>query len=378
MSFDSGDGPLAAYRARLAAGGLAPDPAQALAAEKLESLFRALKGYRPAGDAGGWRARLGLAPAAETPPQGLYLFGAVGRGKSMLMDLFFAAAPALRKRRVHFHAFMLEVHERLHKWRQKDPPERGGKDPIPPLARKLAEEAWLLCFDEFQVTNIADAMILGRLLGELFQRGVVVVATSNTAPDDLYERGLQRDRFLPSIAVIKDRLDVLELDAAADYRSGRIKAINVYYTPLGQEASDALRDAFRHLTEGEEGASAAIPILGRALTLRRAAKGVALSTFAELCEQPLGAADFGALATRFHTLVLDGVIAMGPELRNEARRFMTLIDELYEHRVKLVLAAACAPEALYPAGEHAGEFRRTVSRLHEMGSEDYLLSPHLR
>ena len=369
-------GPLQAYRDRLDDGRLAADPPQELAAEKLEGLFRALRDYRPS-DSGGWRARLGLARRPDPAPQGLYLFGGVGRGKSMLMDLFFAAAPVERKRRVHFHAFMLEVHERLHRWRQKDVAERGGKDPIPPLARKLAEEAWLLCFDEFQVTNIADAMILGRLLGALLERGVVVVATSNTAPDDLYAGGLQRELFLPAIALLNQRLDVLELDGDLDHRRARIRGMAVYHAPLGAAATQALDAAFARLTDGAAGEPETLVVQERRFVVPRAARGVARASFAALCGRPVGAADYLALAVHFHTLILDDVPALGAERRNEARRFVTLVDALYEHRAKLICSAEAAPDFLYPAGEHAAEFRRTASRLVEMQSAAYLALPHL-
>jgi cell division protein ZapE len=370
-------GPLAAYRARLVEGRLRPDPAQALAAEKLEGLCKALRGYQPHDGTGGWRERLGLARRPDPAPMGLYLFGGVGRGKSMLMDLFFTAASVANKRRVHFNAFMVEVHQRLHKWRQRDLKDRESKDPIAPLAKKIAEEAWLLCFDEFQVTNIADAMILGRLFAALFERGVVVVATSNIAPDDLYEGGLQRELFLPSIAMLRERLDLLELDGDVDYRRERLRGLPVYYTPLGAEATARLEAVFTKLAMGDKGKTARLAVLGRELCLPRAAKGAAMADFSSLCEQAFGAADYLALARHFHTLVLDGVKTLRPEMRNEARRFVLLIDSLYEHRVNLVCAAEAPPEALYPSGQHAAEFRRTVSRLHEMQSADYLESPHL-
>jgi cell division protein ZapE len=227
------------------------------------------------------------------------------------------------------------------------------------------------------VTNIADAMILGRLFASLFERGVVVVATSNTAPDDLYANGLQRDRFLPAIVMLKENLDVLELDGDVDYRRTRIKGMRVYHTPLGPTATQALEQAFARLTEGATPEPDKLLVQGRTLTIKRAARGVAMANFSELCEQPLWAADYLAIATHFHTLVLDGVPVLRAEQRNEARRFITLIDSLYEHRVKLICAAESIPEQLYATGEHAGEFARTASRLFEMQSEDYLASPHL-
>jgi cell division protein ZapE len=367
--------PLGAYRARLAEAAIKPDAAQAAAIERLQLLWGALKDYRPApGPAGGWRARLGFGRAvAEPPPRGVYLHGGVGRGKSMVMDLFFAAAPTPLKRRVHFHAFMLEIHERLHRRRQVRTAEQ---DPIAPVAREIASEAWLLCFDEFQVTNIADAMILGRLLAGLLDAGVVIVATSNSAPDVLYAGGLQRDRFLPAIALIKDRLDVVELDGRTDFRRNRIRGMTVFHMPLGLRARAALDRAFADLTDSAPPEAAEISVQGRVLTLARTARGVARASFAELCARPLGPADFLALASRFHTLILDDVPALGADNRNEARRFITLIDALYEHRAKLVCSAAAGPDSLLVAGDHAAEFRRAASRLHEMQSAEYLEAPH--
>jgi cell division protein ZapE len=370
------------YRARLAAGSIKADPAQAFAVEKLETLSRALASYKPDPSPGFWRASLGFARKFGTeqrgaPPTGLYFFGGVGRGKSMLMDMFFAHAPVAKKRRVHFHAFMLEVHGRIHAWRQSGEAKKGDGDPIPPLAGALADEAWLLCFDEFQVTNIADAMILGRLFGAMLDKGVVVVATSNLEPDDLYANGLQRERFLPAIELLKQKLDVLALDGGIDYRRIRIRSLPVYHSPLGTAASGELEKAFATLTEGANVGELTLDVGGRALVLRRAGGGVAFETFEHLCMRAVGAADYLALARTCHTLVLDGVPILAADKRNEARRFVTLIDALYEHRAKLVMAAEAPPEALHPAGDHAFEFQRTASRLHEMQSEDYLAAPHL-
>jgi cell division protein ZapE len=367
-------GPLALYRARRRAGELQADPAQELAAEKLQSLHHALVGYEPGAERAGWRERLGLARRREESPQGLYLFGGVGRGKSMLMDLFFAAAPVERKRRVHFHAFMLEVHDSLHEQRQEHSAEG---DVLGSLAARIAADSWLLCFDEFQVGNIADAMLLGRLFAALFDLGVVVVATSNVAPDDLYQGGLQRERFLPFIAVLKEKLDILELDGVTDYRRERIKGMSVYHQPLDAAAESALADAFARLTDGAAGAPTSLSVQGRALSVPKAAMGVACFRFADLCGQPLGAADYIAIATHFHTVIVDGIPLMSCEQRNEARRFMTLVDALYEHKTNLICAAAGPPDRLYPSGDGAQEFRRTASRLLEMQSVDYLGRPHL-
>lgn len=369
-------GPLAAYRALRREGALRHDVGQELAAEKLQSLHNALRGYSPSANGGGWKARLGLARRREDPPQGLYIFGGVGTGKSMLMDLFYAAAPVERKRRVHFHAFMQEVQDRLHRWRQ-DPANKDKADPLPLLAAKLAEETWLLCFDEFHVVNIADAMILGRLFETLFDKGVVVVATSNWPPDRLYEGGLQRERFLPFIDLVKQRLDVLELDSGVDYRLQRMKDITVYHAPLGRRAEAELDKAFAELTEGAEPAPDVVLYKGREIPVPLAARGVARFSFADLCEQALGPGDYLAIAGLYHTVVLSGVPQLSAEKRNEARRFMTLIDALYEHRVKLVVSADAPPERLYPAGDGAIEFQRTVSRLQEMRSADYIAQAHM-
>ena len=369
------DGPLAAYRAKRRAGELKPDAAQELAAEKLQSLHHALRHYEPASGRGGWKARLGLARRREEPPQGLYLFGGVGRGKSMLMDIFFASAPVTRKRRVHFHAFMAEVHDRLHAWRAET---KGSKaDPLPELAAAIADETWLLCFDEFHVVNVADAMILGRLFESLFERGVVVVATSNFPPDRLYEGGLQRGRFLPFIELMKRRLDVLELDGGTDYRLARLSDISTYQTPLGSKARQALDAAFDQLTEGAEPAPTQITVKGRQVQVPRAARGVARFAFAELCAAALGAQDYLAIATHYHTVILDGVPRMDESQRNEARRFMTLIDALYEHRCNLIVAADAPPDRLYAGRDGGFEFQRTVSRLMEMQSRTYIDLPHL-
>jgi cell division protein ZapE len=380
-SMTTEDGPLAAYRALKSSGRLEHDAAQELAAAKLQSVANALKDYQPGGNDNWlerWGARLGIGrrhdDEGDLPSQGLYIYGAVGRGKSMLMDIFFSTAPVDRKRRVHFHAFMLEVHETLHRWRQE---KTKDIDLIQALADKLAEETWLLCFDEFHVTNIADAMILGRLFTELFERGVVVVATSNWAPDDLYSGGLQRDRFLPFIALLKQKLDVLELDGARDYRLARLKDLSLYHSPLGGASEEKMRAAFTRLSGGLTPQPGSLTVQGRRLDVPRQAGPVAWFDFEELCARPLGAADYMALATHYPVILIDRVPRLSTDLRDQARRFMTLIDELYEHRVTAVIGAADRPERLYPEGDGAIEFQRTVSRLNEMQSTDYLTRPHL-
>lgn len=368
------DGPLATYRQWLADGAVQRDTAQELAAEKLQSLHNALRRYRPETGRGGLKARLGLARRRQEPPQGLYIFGGVGRGKSMLMDAFFRTAPVRAKRRVHFHSFMSEVHDRLHAWRQRT---KGTKsDPLPELAGTLAGEAWLLCFDEFHVVNVADAMILSRLFEALFANGVVVVATSNVPPDRLYEGGLQRERFTPFIDLLKQSLDVLELDGGRDYRLAHLERMTTLHVPTGPVATAALDDAFAKLTDGAEPDSDTLTVKGRNLPVPTCARGVARFTFRDLCAAALGAADYAAVATRFHTLILDDIPVMDESLRNEARRFMTLIDTLYEHRCNLVAAADAAPEALYTGDDGAFEFQRTVSRLAEMQTRAYIDQPH--
>ncbi len=365
-------GPLAAYRALLREGSVDADPAQALAAEKLQALANALRHYRPNGGGTTWRERLGLSRRREEPaPQGLYLYGPVGRGKSMLMDLFFRSVPIERKRRVHFQAFMVEVHEALHRRRA----EGGDDDVVSWLAGEVLEKAWLLCFDEFQVTNIADAMILGRLFEALFERGLVVVATSNTPPDALYEGGLQRERFLPFIALLKERLDLLALEGPVDYRRRRLAEMPLYFTPLGPDTHAALGSAWDRLTDCAEGMPRTLTVKGHELTVPRSTNGVAWVGFTELCERPLGAEDYIALSRRFPTVILEAVPVMDSGRRDPARRFVALIDALYEFKTKLVVSADAEPDALCTDPD-LPEFRRAASRLHEMQSPDYLKTAH--
>jgi len=359
-------GPLFLYRDCVASGELAPDTDQELAAEKLQSLHRALTGYRPTNGAVGWRERLGLARRPLAPPQGLYLYGGVGRGKSMLMDLFFTTAPVARKRRVHFHAFMLEVHERLQSLRM-----RGVDNVLPSLARDLAQEAWLLCFDEFHVADIADAMILGRLFAGLFDAGAVVVATSNWAPDDLYKDGLQRSLFLPFLDILKARLDVLALCGPLDYRFVPLVGDAFYHWPLGETANRAMDSVFAALSQGIEPQMVSLDVRGRTLTVAHAVGRTGCLSFAEVCGRPLGAADYIALARRFDTFLVEDIPELTETMRNEAKRFMTLVDEFYEHRSRLVISADAPAERLYTGTTHAAEFRRTVSRLMEMRSQKY-------
>ena len=361
----------ARHRALLDAGELRPDADQLRAVAVLDRLAGEL---RPVPRKAPWARLFGKPPA---PPRGIYLWGGVGRGKSMLMDLAFEAIPATRKRRVHFHEFMLEVHERLRAERAK---EEG--DPIPPVARAIAAEARLLAFDEMVINNAADAMILSRLFGQLLDNGVTVITTSNRPPRDLYLGGLNRELFLPFIDLIERELDVVALTGPIDYRLERLGGFPTWYVPNGPEATRALSAAFFRLTDypPEDRAhvpSEDIPVPGgRTLHVPKSLKGVAVFSFRRLCGEPRGAADYLAVARRYHSVIVVGIPVMGPDRRNEAARFVTLIDALYEHKVKLLAAADAAPADLYPAGDGAFEFQRTASRLIEMQSQDYLAAGH--
>lgn len=304
---------------------------------------------------------------AGPPPRGLYIHGAVGRGKTMLMDLFFAHADVTPKRRLHFHEFMAEAHERIAAARKAI-----DGDPIPHVARQLAEGARLLCFDELHVTDIADAMILGRLFKVLFAEGVVVVATSNARPDDLYRNGLNRQLFLPFIDLIEDHMSVAELAAARDFRLQRMAGQTLYFTPLGPAARAGMDALFAQLTAGGASEPSVIEVKGRSLIVPQQALGVARFPFAALCEQPLGASDYLAIARVYHTVMVDDVPVLTPAERNAARRFVTLVDTLYDNRIGLALSAAAEPDGLYVAGDGAYLFERTASRLTEMRSADYL------
>ena len=375
----SGAGPLAAYRARLASGALSTDPAQAVAAERLQDLWTKLRGYDPplTPERNGFFSRVLRRRAvdeAPTGPSGLYLVGEVGRGKSMLMDLFFAEALVERKRRMHFHAFMQDAHAKVFAWKQANP---GGADPIPPLAEDIARSAALLCFDEFQVNDIADAMILGRLFAALFERSVVVVATSNTTPDDLFRGRPGRDAFLPFIGLIKQHLDVLVLDGGRDFRRDRLRGLPTWHVPADRRADAALDRAFANLANDATPKAERLTVHGRTLRIPLAAGDVARFDFAALCGQPLGPGDYLAVATHYQALVLDGIPRLGPDNYDQARRFITLVDALYEHRVKLVASADAAPDQLYERGEGAKAFERTASRLEEMQGEAWLALQHL-
>ena len=364
-------GPVArAYAALVAAGELRPDPDQKRAVAALDRLAAELADGRP-----GLLERL-LGRRAKHA-RGVYLWGGVGRGKSMLMDLAFDHIPVEPKRRVHFHAFMLDVHQRLKKVRAK---EEG--EPIPKVAHAIAAQAQFLCFDEMHVTNAADAMILSRLFTALLDEGVAAVTTSNRPPQDLYKDGLNRELFLPFIDLIEAKLEVVSVNGPTDYRLDRLAGVTTWHVPNGLQATAALSQAFFKLTDYPVEDRAKVPSEeldvggGRTLHVPKSLKGVAVFSFKRLCSEPRGAADYLAIAHRFHTVILVGIPVMTREMRNEAARFVTLIDALYEHKVKLLAAADAEPAGLYPQGDGSFEFARTVSRLEEMRSADYLAEGH--
>jgi cell division protein ZapE len=362
-----------AYQDRLASGRLTPDPAQAEAVEALARLEAEL-------DAAGEPSfALPFISRRREPPRGVYLWGPVGRGKSMVMDLFFETAPVARKRRAHFHAFMAEVHGHIDAWRKGDAAARKarfgtarGDDPIAPTAALIAGQARLLCFDELVVTDIADAMILGRLFEGLFAKGVTLVATSNRAPEDLYRNGINRQLFLPFIDMLRRRQAVVRLGGPRDFRLDRLKGARVYFSPIDGANEAAFDDLWTGVLEGAEVTGMTLEVQGRKLRLPGAAGGHLRERFASLCGQALGAQDYLAIARHFHTVFLEATPRLGPHNRNEAARFVTLIDALYEAKTKLVVLAEAEPDQLYPAGDGAFEFERTASRLQEMRSAAYL------
>ena len=347
---------------------------QLVALERRVAAHRSARRTRPVGWLFGGRTQ-------DEPVKGLYVHGDVGRGKTMLMDLFFEASPVVRKRRAHFHEFMADVHERVRVFRQRlKEGEIDGEDAIRLAAGEIAEESWLLCFDEFHVTDIADAMILGRLFARLLELGVVVVATSNVAPSELYKDGLNRALFLPFIAMIERHMEVIELKARTDFRLEKLAGQKVWYVPADDDATAALDEAWRRLVGSSSGMPQELSVKGRRLRVPRAAMGVARFFFHDLCEQPLAAPDYLRVAHEFHTLIIDRIPVMGFDQRNAAKRFIILIDTLYDHAVKLVASAAAEPDALYEAsdGYEAAEFKRAASRLIEMRSQSYLALAHGR
>lgn len=368
-------GPVRSALERLIVSGeIEADSIQRRLADKLDHLDQVLSADMVASkkSALGWL--FGKKREAD-PIRGLYIYGDVGRGKTMIMDMFFRSASVAAKRRVHFHAFMADVHERIgaHRAAVKAGTAKGD-DPIPPVARQIADEARLLCFDEFTVTDIADAMILSRLFKALFDNGIVLVATSNVAPDDLYRDGLNRGLFLPFVDTLKEHVEIFELDGADDYRLAVLGRDDLYVTPLGEAADAQLDTIWTRLLDGTKEASASLSVKGRTIAVPRAGNGAARFAFEDLLTRALGAQDFLALARRYHTLVLDRVPVMAEAERNEAKRFITLVDALYDGRRRLVISAEAPADQLYRArsGTEKFEFDRTISRLHEMRSAEYL------
>lgn len=365
---------LAAYQALIDGGELKPDPDQAVAAARLDALQQSLEAAPQNG--GGFFGKL-FGKADSSAPRGIYMWGAVGRGKSMLMDLFYDQLDITEKRRVHFHAFMLDVHARL-----RDARKSESGDPILPVAESLTEGLKLLAFDEMVINNSADAMILSRLFTAMMKEGLTVVATSNRPPKDLYKDGLNREHFLPFIDLIEERLDVISLNGPTDYRRDRLGDAKLWYVPNGKVATEALSSAFFRLTDYPVEDAAHVPSAdidvggGRMLHVPRTLKGVAVFSFKRLCGEARGSSDYLAIARAFHTVIVVGIPKLGPENRNEAARFVTLIDALYEYKVKLLAAADAEPDQLYTEGDGAFEFERTASRLMEMQSDEYLALGH--
>ena len=354
-----------AYDIRVEEGVITPEPAQAALIGALERLEIDL-------------SKKGLF-GAQPVVRGIYIWGPPGRGKSMLMDLFYSSTPEQKKVRAHFHAFMARIHDLVKQWREGTSRSRKevfgthkGDDPIPPIAALIASEARLLCFDELQVTDIADAMILGRLFEALFEKKVVLAVTSNRAPEDLYKNGINRQLFLPFIDILRQRCDVVETSGARDFRLDRMSGAKVWFSPLDAEARQGFETLWADLKGGEPESPIVLPVLGREVKLVRTVGGMARATFDELCGRPLGPQDYLAIARRFHSLFLADVPLLSPANHHEARRLVTLVDALYEAKTRLVVLAEAAPEALYTEGVGAFEFERTVSRFNEMQSEDWL------
>lgn len=400
---DAAGGPVSArYEADVALGEIHPDPAQRMVVRRLDRLADVIARRDSANDSpqtrsGGLRRLLARAirrgdeggREEVVGTAGLYIWGGVGRGKSMLMDMFHEEVAIKAKRRVHFHEFMAEVHSRLKHWREAGEAQwralglerEAARNPVRAAAAEIARDTRLLCFDELQVTNIADASVLGLLLGELAARGVTIVATSNRPPGDLYKDGLNRDRFLPTIAWIERSFEVIALDGPTDYRFARFQGLQTYLTPVDETTTEALRRAFYRLTDREVEDAAKVPsdevvVAGRTIFVPKAARGVAVFSFKRLCASPYGAADYLAIAHRYHTVIVVAIPQMGPERRDWAARFITMIDVFYENGVKLLCSAEVPPEELHRGGEVGFAFQRTVSRLYEMQTESYLARGH--
>lgn len=357
------------YQNKVESGDLKPDPAQDHAAKALQRLHDEVMAAHDAPKQNLFQKLTGLGARDKDAPKGLYLWGGVGRGKTMLMDMFFAHLPDdIKRRRVHFHSFMIEVHSYVHSRRESDGIREGVDATLPLLAARIAEQSRILCFDEFHVTDVADAMILGRLFTALFDQDVIIICTSNWVPDRLYEGGLQRVRFLPFIDLLKDRLEVIELDNGVDYRSRAVETYGSYFYPINDEAIQKADSLFAILSDHADMTAAHLDIRGHVLHVPITAGGVARFTFDQLCRQAFGAEDYIALTHHYHTVFLDDVPVLSNEDRNELKRFMTLVDILYDWDCRLIVTAEAEPQKLYIGHDHAEEFLRTISRLHEMGS----------
>jgi cell division protein ZapE len=366
-------GPLEIYNGRIISGALRPDPVQESAMQSLQRLYDDLIAAHNAPPRNFFQRITGMGTRENENFKGIYMYGGVGRGKSMLMDTFYKSLPdSIRKSRVHFHKFMIDVHDYIHSRRESDGIREGVDATLPLLAERIAERSRVLCFDEFHVTDVADAMILGRLFTALFDRDVVVVATSNWPPERLYEGGLQRDRFLPFIDLLMGKMDVIHLDSPHDYRAQTLAQDGVYFYPLSTTTKARIDKVYEHLTGGAESHEDEITVKGRLIKPQSVSNGVARFTFSQLCEQPLGAEDYIEIAKRYRAVFLEGIPKLSYDRRNEAKRLMNLIDALYEAGTHVVFMADALPEKLYVGHDHAFEFERTISRIKEMQSAGYL------
>ena len=364
--------PITQYNRKLKSGALEQDAEQARAAATLQRLYGEIMEERAQPKQNWFQRKTGLGRRSGPAAKGVYIYGGPGRGKSMLMDMFFDCLPAdIIKRRVHFHEFMIEVHDYIHSRREVENINEGVDVALPMLAERIAERARVLCFDEFHVTDVADAMILGRLFTALLDHDVIIVATSNWPPDDLYTGGLQRDRFLPFIALLKSRMEVIHLDSPTDYRDQEIDENGTYFWPLDGKTDRRIEALFARLSGNEPVKSEKFTVKGRSIKVPKTANGVARFTFAQLCEKPHGAEDYLAIARRYHTVFLEHIPALKSDKRNEAKRLMTLIDSLYENGTILAVSAEVPPEKIYSGKDHGFEFERTISRLLEMQSPAY-------